>query len=34
MIAVILEKDLRSKIEPLEKVKFLANGKYTLYHFT
>lgn len=33
MIPLILEKDPRSKIEPLEKKKYLSNGKYTLFHF-
>jgi GABA(A) receptor-associated protein len=33
MIPLILEKDPRSKIEPLEKKKYLSSSKYTLFHF-
>lgn len=33
MIPVILEKDNKSKIEPLEKKKFLSGPKYTFFQF-
>lgn len=33
MVPIILEKDSKSKIEPLEKKKYIANQKYTLFQF-
>ena len=33
MIPIIMEKDLKSRIEPLEKKKYIANKSYTLFQF-